>query len=113
MSTRNNNVSRITINMPKIKHKRLKTLAALSGKSVREIVHEFIEIGISQYQELICPLNHIPNKETIMSIRDSEKEESLVKAKDAKNLFDRILKDWKTVAALPQTVLASLARLEG
>ncbi len=90
MSTRNNNVSRITIDMPKIEQKRLKALAALSGKSLRDMILEFIEIGLSQYQEIECPLNHVPNKETIQAIQGSEKEENLVKAKDAKDLFEKL-----------------------
>ncbi len=46
--------------------------------------------GLSQYQELECQLDHTPNKETIQSIHDSEKEESLVKAKDANDLFEKL-----------------------
>ena len=91
MSTRNNNdISRITIDMPKVDHKRLKTLAALSGKSLREMILEFIDQGLSQYQEIECPLNHKPNEETIKAILDSEKEENLVKAKDVKDLFKKL-----------------------
>ena len=88
MSTRkNSDTSRITIDMPKVKHKRLKTFAALSGKSLREMVLEFIEEGMAQQQELECPQSHTPNKETIQAIKDCLHEENLVKAKDVKDLF--------------------------
>lgn len=90
MSSRNN-VSRITIDMPKVDHKRLKTLAALSGKSMREMVLEFIDSGLSQYQEQVeCPHNHIPNQKTVQAIKDSEKKDNLVKAKDVKDLFKKL-----------------------
>lgn len=91
MSTKNNDLSRITIDMPKMDHKRLKALAAYTGKSMREMVLEFIEHGISEYQEQIeCSHSHVPNESTIKAIKDAEKEENLVRAKDAKDLFKKL-----------------------
>lgn len=46
MSTKND-LSRITIDIPKEDHKRLKALAALEGKSMREIIIESIEERIA------------------------------------------------------------------
>ena len=46
MSTKSE-LSRITIDIPKEDHKRLKALAALEGKSMRELIMESIEERIS------------------------------------------------------------------
>ncbi len=89
MSTKNE-LSRITIDMQVLKHKKLKAIAALSGKSMREMVLEFIDHGLMHYEEEGCDLSHVPNKETIQAIRDSKKKSNLVKAKDAKDLFKKL-----------------------
>lgn len=38
-----NELSRITIDMPKVMHKKLKAIAALNGKSMRDVVIEAVE----------------------------------------------------------------------
>ncbi len=76
----NNNLSRITIDIPKESHKRLKAMAALLGKSMREIVIESIE----------KQLQHQPNKKTRSTIKSIEQGKGLVKAKNAKDLFKKL-----------------------
>lgn len=86
-----NEISRITIDMPFLEHKRLKTIAAISGKSMREIVLEFIDHGLAHYQhQEECPYAHVPNKETIQAIKDSKKRCNKVRAKDAEDLFKKL-----------------------
>ncbi len=43
MSHKNDILSRITIDLPQEEHKRLKALAALQGKSLKEVILESIE----------------------------------------------------------------------
>ena len=77
-----NELSRITIDIPKVDHRRLKAMAAIHGKSMREIILESIE-------ERLCE-NNYPNKETLEAIAEVEKGEDLVEAKDAKDLFKKL-----------------------
>jgi len=71
-------LSRITIDIPKIDHQRLKAMAALRGKSMREIILEAIE-SIEE-----CALSsHLPNKKTIKAIKDADSEKNLIKGKEA------------------------------
>ncbi len=72
--------SRITIDMPKIDHKKLKAISALLGKSMRELVVESIREHLYKY----------PNKETLKAIENVEKGKDLTKAKDIKDLFKKL-----------------------
>lgn len=73
--------SRITIDIPKESHKRLKAIAAILGKSMREVVIESIEKNL-------C--SRIPNKKTLKVIRDVEKKKGLIKTKDMEDLFTKL-----------------------
>ncbi len=77
-----NDLSRITIDIPKESHKKLKAMAAILGKSMREIVIESIE------KNLLNTKN--PNKKTLQAIKNVEKKKGLVKAKDASDLFKKL-----------------------
>jgi len=86
MSTHKNtgdqaDISRLTIDISKKTHTRLKAMAALQGKSMREYVSELIKKAV---------YNKVPNKETLKAIADVEKDKDLVKAKDAIDLFDKL-----------------------
>ncbi len=72
--------SRITIDMPKIDHKKLKAISAILGKSMRELVIESIREHLYKY----------PNKETLKAIENVEKGKDLTKAKDIKDLFKKL-----------------------
>ena len=77
-----NDYSRITIDIPREDHKRLKALAAILGKSMREIVLE--SIGKCIYS------TNSPNNKTLKAIRDAEKGKDLVEADDAEDLFNKL-----------------------
>jgi Antitoxin ParD. len=77
-----NELSRITIDIPKAEHKRLKAMSALEGKSMREIVIESIELYIYRSNK--------PNKTTIKALKDAEKGKGLVRAKDFKDLLKKM-----------------------
>jgi hypothetical protein len=81
MST-HTNLSRITIDIPKIHHKKLKALAAILGKSMKEIVIESIEAHIQS--------TDIPNKQTLKAIKNVEAGKNLVAAKNLDDLFKKL-----------------------
>ncbi|MCX5922339.1 MAG: hypothetical protein NTX86_03355 [Candidatus Dependentiae bacterium] len=84
MKTRSD-LSRITIDIPLIDHKRLKATAALLGKSMRELVLEAIE-SIEE-----CALSdHIPNKKTLKSFKDIEEKKDLIKGKEAEAISKKL-----------------------
>jgi ribosomal 50S subunit-associated protein YjgA (DUF615 family) len=75
-------LSRITIDISEKSHKRLKALAAILGKSMREIVVESIEERLSA-----AP---VPNKETCAALRDAQQRKGLLEAKDAEDFFRKL-----------------------
>lgn len=77
-------LSRITIDIPAVDHKKLKALAALHDKSMREIIIELIE------EHLGCDKSHVPNKKTQKAIEDSGKSKNILRAVDAKDLFKKL-----------------------
>jgi fructose-1,6-bisphosphatase/sedoheptulose 1,7-bisphosphatase-like protein len=76
------NLSRITIDIPVESHKKLKTIAAILGKSMRELVVEAIDSKIHSEK--------IPNKETLKTINQIEKRKGLKRAKNAADLFKKL-----------------------
>lgn len=64
MRTRNE-LSRITIEIPKAHHKKLKAQAAILGKSMRDIILEALEI-----HEACLYSSHEPNAITIQSLKN-------------------------------------------
>ena len=75
-------LARLTIDIPKKTHKRLKAIAAFQGKSMREYVNELIAKDIYSKK--------IPNKKTLDAISDVEKGKDLINAKDAEDLFEKL-----------------------
>ncbi|MBA3954398.1 hypothetical protein H0X48_03720 [Candidatus Dependentiae bacterium] len=80
-----NGLSRISIDIPKIQHKKLKRLAAELGVSMRQIVLEALEL----VEE--CKYgNHEPNEETIKAIEEVKARKKLIKAENAEDLFEKL-----------------------
>jgi ParD-like antitoxin of type II ParDE toxin-antitoxin system len=75
-------ISRMTLDIPEEDHKRLKALAAILGKSMREIVANWIH-------EHLYSAN-MPNKETLKAMESIEKGRDLVEADDAEDLFRKL-----------------------
>lgn len=72
----------MTIDIPKRDHKRLKALSAFLGKSMREIVSDWIHDNLYS--------DNIPNEQTLKAIDDIKKGKNLIEAKDAKDLFNKL-----------------------
>lgn len=81
MSTRSN-LFRMTVDIPAEDHKRLKALAAVLGKSMRELVADWIHGNL--YSE------NVPNAETLKVMDDIEKGKDLIESKDIQDLFRKL-----------------------
>ncbi len=77
-------LSRMTIDIPIGDHKRLKALSAILGKSMREIVAEWIHGNLHSKNILK------PNAKTLKAIENLEKGIDLVEAENAKDLFRKL-----------------------
>ncbi len=73
---------RMTIDIPIEDHKRLKALAAVLGKSMREIVIDWMHENLYS--------SNSPNKKTLEAIENVEKGKNLVEAKNADELFRKL-----------------------
>ncbi len=80
--TSKNDLFRMTIDIPVEDHKRLKALSAISGKSMREIVSEWIHVYL--YSE------KVPNAKTLKAIEKVEKGKGLIEAKDVQDMFRKL-----------------------
>ncbi len=79
------NLSRITLDIPKAQHRRLKARAAVLGKSMREVIIEALE-AVEQ-----CPyLSHYPNKTTLASLKNIEKRKNLVEIESIDELLKKL-----------------------
>lgn len=76
------NLFRMTLDIPAEDHKRLKALAAVLGKSMRELVADWIHGNL--YSE------NVPNAETLKVMSDIEKGKDLVKSKDIQDMFRKL-----------------------
>jgi hypothetical protein len=72
MKAPKNDVSRIIVELPKEQHRKLKSRAALLGKSMREIILESLEAT-----DVCLHSDHYPNKETQKSLKNSEEGKNL------------------------------------
>lgn len=81
MSTKSN-LFRMTVDIPAEDHKRLKALAAVLGRSMRELVADWIHGNL--YSE------NVPNAETLKVMSDIEKGKDLVESKDIQDMFRKL-----------------------
>ena len=88
-ATRSAALSRITVDIPKVSHKRLKAMAALEGKSMREIINNLIDRQFLENSQE-CPLDHTPNKRTLKAIQNIENGKNIVKVKNVKELLKKL-----------------------
>lgn len=75
-------MSRMTIDVPEEDHKRLKALAAVLGKSMREVVIEWI------HEHLYS--SNTPNAETLEAIKQIERGNNLIESENIDDLFKKL-----------------------
>lgn len=78
---------RFTIDLPKEKHKRLKTMAALSGKSMRDIIVEALDVFYKEYSPIAY---NEPNAETKKVLDEIKRGEGLIKCENLDELFKKL-----------------------
>ena len=81
MSTKSH-MSRMTIDVPEEDHIRLKALAAIMGKSMRELIIEWI------HEHLYS--KNSPNAETLAAIKQIERGENLIHSDNIDDLFKKL-----------------------
>ncbi len=87
-----NDISRLTIDLPKANHKLLKAMAAELGVSMKEIILESIDERIKQRkkEEEICRhSSHVPNKKTARAIKDVKEGKGLIRYENSKDFFKK------------------------
>ena len=77
MSTKSN-LFRMTIDIPVEDHKRLKALAAVLGKSMGELVADWIHGNLY--------IENLPNEKTLKVMEDIDKGKDLVASEDMQDL---------------------------
>lgn len=82
-------LSRITIDIPKTSHKKLKAMAALQGVSMREVINNLIDQQILG-DSAECPHGHIPNKKTTKVLKNIKEGKNLVKAENVQELLKKL-----------------------
>lgn len=80
--TAKNHMSRMTLDVPKEDHRRLKALAAVLGKSMREIIVEWIHDHLYSV--------NTPNAETLNAIKQIENGENLIESENIDDLFKKL-----------------------
>lgn len=77
-----NEMSRMTIDIPKESNKQLKAVSAVLGESMREVVLESIEDYLQNVK--------LPNKKTLKAIQNIESGADLTETKNLKDLFKKL-----------------------
>jgi hypothetical protein len=81
-----NDQSRLTADIPKACHLKLKSIALVTGKSMREVLVEAIEAI-----DVAClTSDHVPNAETLRSIENIESGKGLTEIDDLRDLFKKL-----------------------
>lgn len=74
--------SRLTIDIPNEDHRQLKSMAAMLGKPMREVVCDLL------HYNLYAP--SIPNEETLQAIENVENGKELILCDDVKDMFCKL-----------------------
>ena len=76
-----NETTKVTFDIPKAHHKKLKANAASSGKSMKSIMLDALECATSF---------HMPNEKTIKAILDAKKRKNLLNKDEARELSKKL-----------------------
>ncbi len=88
---KNEETVRLTLEIPKKYHRKLKSFAAMHGKTIKEVVVDSTGYIMAQEEKAQkCDRCHEPNEETIRVLEEARQGKGLVKAKDIKDLFKKL-----------------------
>lgn len=81
-----NELSRLSADIPKKYHAKIKSIALLTGKTIKEVLMEAIDsLDIECFES-----DHIPNKETRRVLDEIKKGKGLVKGKEAEKITKKL-----------------------
>ncbi|MDR3645943.1 MAG: hypothetical protein P4L22_00195 [Candidatus Babeliales bacterium] len=79
-------LTRLTLDIPTDEHRKLKSMAALTGKSMRDVLLQALD-----YIDIECLVSaHIPNNETQKVLEEIENLENLVRDKQAEIITKKL-----------------------
>lgn len=82
----NKNLSRLTSDIPKQYHVKIKSIALLTGKTIREILMNAIDA-----LDIECiTSDHVPNKETRKVLEEIKKGKNLIRGKEADKITKKL-----------------------
>src|SRR3990167_10727094 len=88
-------LSRITIDLPREEHRRLKKMSADIGKSMKQIVVDAIRA--IEY----CSFDHTPNAETIKAMQNAKNDKGLIRGKKAEDIAKKFGLSFDSLLSLP------------
>lgn len=74
--------TRLTFDLPKVDHKKLKAMAALNGVSLKTLIFECLK------EHLLS--ENIPNDETLKLFKETDEGKNLIRCKDFNDLVDKL-----------------------
>lgn len=82
---------RLTLEIPKKYHRRLKSFAATHGKTIKEVVVDSTGYIMDQEEQAQkCNRCHELNEDTIQVIEEARQGKGLIRAKDLQDLFKKL-----------------------
>ena len=83
---RKEELTRLTSDIPKESHIKIKSIALLTGKTIREVLIDAIDS-----LDIACiESDHIPNKETRRVLEEIKKGKNLIKGKKAEKITKKL-----------------------
>jgi len=81
--------SRVSLDFPKELHRKVKSVAAFQGKSMRDFIVDVL-IQSMEESQAPCPHDHKPNKRLLKALKNVEEGKNLVECIDAEDLFKKL-----------------------
>jgi hypothetical protein len=91
MKTRTN-ITRMSVELSKVLHHKVKSVAALHGKSIRELIIAGLYWELEEIKQKKCPFKNrgIPNAETRKVLDEIMRGEGLIKGEGLDEFFKKI-----------------------
>lgn len=87
-----NDITRMTVELPTDLHRKAKSLAALHGKSIRELIISGLDRQLEEMGQSECPYKNcgIPNAETRKVLDEVMRGECLIKCNSLDEFFKKV-----------------------
>jgi hypothetical protein len=84
-------VLRVSVDLPRDFHRKVKSFAAHQGKSMREIVLESLTRSMEE-ADILCLHDHTPNERLERVLKNVAEDKNLVECKNIDDLFRKLRK---------------------